>query len=122
MKLEYSGYLKEHLPLIYQLHDQGESPMDIARKLYAVGARSPYGPSQHWDGEEKGGIYTMSGIVRHILGLNKKKIDIPKLEKRVARLCEELRTAQELLRQAKTERAYRDFTREDAHFSTPAAP
>lgn len=68
---EYNGYLKPHEKQIRDLAGKGVSPMAIARVLFAQGVRSPYlTPHNAIDQDH---IATFGGLIRHMLGLRKKK-------------------------------------------------
>ena len=82
--MTYSGYLKPHEARIRELWADGKNVMEIARIIYAAGARSPYHDRfSQYDGE----IASMGGIIRKMLfGYNKRVSRIALLTTRIARL------------------------------------
>jgi hypothetical protein len=63
----YSGYLKPHVDQIQRLADEGKSPGEIGRILYAAGIRSPYdgGPNAH--GHSIDHARTFAGLIAYML-------------------------------------------------------
>lgn len=95
----YNGYLKPHEDQIRRLASEGVAPVDIARVLFAQGVRSAWPDIM---GEE-GQIYSFSGLIRHMLGINKKIFDVAKIKKRISRAKLELKNAERLLALVKRE-------------------
>lgn len=103
----YDGYLKPYVPQIVRLYRRGKSPREIARALYAGGARGglsnflsdPLSPAQH--------VATMSGIIVDcVLRLSKREKywraeDIERLQRNVAFFEDKLARARETLEEAK---------------------
>jgi hypothetical protein len=67
-EVKYSGYLSPYLGLIQQMAERGAKKVDIARHLYALGVRSPYG-DERYPGE---GISRIAPMISVILRKKKK--------------------------------------------------
>jgi hypothetical protein len=67
MAYKYTGFLSDHRKRIKQLARKGHTPMDIARVLFAEGARTPNsaGPDRYMTDAEQ--IRSMYVPIRNIL-------------------------------------------------------
>jgi hypothetical protein len=84
------GYLKTLEVEIRSRHENGETPMDIARSLYIRGIRSPYLP----DGRQRDHEKSIGLAIRHLLRLSKvQRPSLDRLEKRVKYFEEQLEAA-----------------------------
>ena len=70
IRRDYSGYLEPYLSDIERLANEGQSPLEIARSLYAAGVRtdrSKHYPEDHYSHLPREQYTLMAGVVRHIL-------------------------------------------------------
>lgn len=77
-KKPYGGYLKPHAEQINRLASEGVGPMPIARVLFAQGALSRFQKLSGLSDEAQ--IRTVGGLVRHMLGLNKKRQRLSRID------------------------------------------
>jgi hypothetical protein len=96
----YSGYLKPHTARIAQLANEGKSPQQIGRILYADGVRSPYDTGPDVNGHRMNHARSFAGLVYVMLGLRPKNAK-EKLKRRIARTRQQLRALRDLERQAR---------------------
>lgn len=98
IRRNYNGYLRPYLPTIIRMAENGTRPMEIARNLYEVGARTLWTPNDRAEMQ----IASMAGLVGHILGTRRTiNGELKKAERRVKWATEELAKAKRRLRELK---------------------
>ena len=86
----YHGYLKPHAKKIQRLANDGKSPTQIGRILYADGVRSPYDPGPDANGHCMDHARSFAALVYVVLG-RRPKTSKEVLRRRIARAQQKLR-------------------------------